>query len=61
MRIKKAKKISKGYRLKPETHKMIDKIQKLIKSDYDETLKIICTNYLNAHYRKINTNLINNN
>lgn len=53
MRIKKAKKISKGYRLKPETHRLIDKIQKMIKSDYDQTLAVLCTEYLkNKNYQQ---------
>lgn len=53
MRIKKAKKISKGYRLKPETHRLIDKIQKIIKSDYDKTLAIVCVEYLkNRNYQQ---------
>ena len=53
MRIKKSKKISKGYRLKPETHKMIDKVQRMIKSDYDQTLSVLCTEYLkNKDYQQ---------
>ncbi len=53
MRIKKTKKISKGYRLKPETHRLIDKIQRMIKSDYDQTLSVLCTEYLkNKDYQQ---------
>lgn len=53
MRIKKAKKISKGYRLKPETHRLIDKIQRMIKSDYDQTLALLCAEYLkNKNYQQ---------
>ncbi|KXK42809.1 MAG: hypothetical protein UZ05_CHB002002923 [Chlorobi bacterium OLB5] len=52
MRIKKTKKISKGYRLKPETHRLIDKVQKMIKSDYDQTLSVLCNEYLKNNYQQ---------
>ena len=46
MRLKKDKKISKGYRLRPETHKMIAKVQKILKTDYDDTLWFLCNEYI---------------
>lgn len=46
MRLKKDKKISKGYRLRPETHKMITKVQKILKTDYDDTLWFLCNEYI---------------
>lgn len=46
MRLKKDKKISKGYRLRPETHKMITKVQKILKTDYDDTLAAVCMDFL---------------
>ncbi|MBN8584394.1 MAG: hypothetical protein J0M37_04805 [Ignavibacteria bacterium] len=52
MRLKKDKKISKGYRLRPETHKMITKVQKILKTDYDDTLTALCAYFL----KKNNTN-----
>lgn len=46
MRLKSNKKISKGYRLKPETHKLISKVHKILKTDYDDTLNLLCTEFL---------------
>ncbi|MBZ0203904.1 MAG: hypothetical protein K8I03_12870 [Ignavibacteria bacterium] len=45
MRIKKNKTISKGYRLKPETHKLITKIQRSLKISTDEVLNKACSKY----------------
>jgi hypothetical protein len=53
MRLKKNRKISKGYRLKPETHKMISKIQKLLKTDYDDTLTLLCNEFMKSRNFKI--------
>ena len=38
----KSKKKTRGYRLKPETHKLISKIQKILKSDQDEAIAGAC-------------------
>ncbi len=38
----KSKKKTRGYRLKPETHKLIGKIQKILKSDQDEAIAGAC-------------------
>jgi hypothetical protein len=46
MRLKKNRKVSKGYRLRPETHKKINRIQKILKTDYDDTLNLLCTVFL---------------
>ena len=35
-------KIARGYRLKPATHLMIEKIRKLLKSDQDEAIASAC-------------------
>lgn len=40
------KKIPKGYRLKPETHDLIKKVQKVIKGNTDEALNFACKNIL---------------
>jgi hypothetical protein len=45
-KLKAAEKVSKrtrGYRLKPETHMMIVKIQNLLGSDQDEVIASACT------------------
>lgn len=44
---KKINKISKGYRLKPETHKLVSKIQKSINGDRDEAVAAACIAYFN--------------
>lgn len=38
----KTKKRTRGYRLKPATHKLIVKIQKLLKSDQDTVIAEAC-------------------
>jgi retron-type reverse transcriptase len=38
-------KISKGYRLKPSTHNLIKKIQKLIQSTQEEAIGFACRKY----------------
>lgn len=40
---KKINKVSKGYRLKPETHKLVYKIQRAINGDQDEAIMAACT------------------
>jgi hypothetical protein len=44
---KKINKVSKGYRLKPETHKLVNKIQKSINGDRDEAVAAACAAYFN--------------
>ena len=39
-------KISRGYRLKPETHKLIRSLQDLTRNDADEVLNASCMMYL---------------
>ena len=40
------RKIAKGYRLKPETHKIIKRIQNLLRGDIDYTLSTVCGKFL---------------
>ncbi len=42
---KKINKISKGYRLKPETHNLVYKIQEMINGDQDEAIANACRMY----------------
>ena len=42
---KKSDKVSKGYRLKPATHKIIYKIQEIICGDQDEAIAKACRMY----------------
>jgi hypothetical protein len=42
----KAKKVSKGYRLKPETHKMIKQIQKYVRGSVDDSVNMACRRFL---------------
>ena len=44
---KKLNKISKGYRLKPETHILVNKIQEIINGDQDEAIANACRMYYN--------------
>ncbi len=44
---KKLNKISKGYRLKPETHNLVYKIQEIINGDQDEAIANACRMYYN--------------
>ena len=58
---KKITKVSKGYRLKPETHKLVNKIQKSINGDRDEAVMAACMAYFNSldsNAQKGNTNSI---
>lgn len=43
----KNKKISKGYRLKTETHELILKIKQTIKADSDNAINTACSKFLN--------------
>lgn len=43
----KENKIARGYRLKPETHMMIVKIQNILGSDQDEVIASACTMFYN--------------
>ena len=54
---KKIKKISKGYRLKPETHNLVHKIQEMINGDQDEAIANACRMY----YHKISSRETKNN
>jgi hypothetical protein len=51
---KKSVKISKGYRLKPSTHKIIYKIQELISGDQEMAVGCACRKY----YRELKKNVI---
>lgn len=44
---KKINKVSKGYRLKPETHKLVYKIQRSINGDQDEAIMAACMAFFN--------------
>jgi hypothetical protein len=52
---KKVIKISKGYRLKPSTHKVIHKIQELISGDQDMAVGNACRKYYRELKKKLNT------
>jgi len=44
---KKTVKISKGYRLRPETHELINRIQKILDTSSDSVINIACRDYYN--------------
>ncbi len=48
-RIKRVKTVPRGYRLKPETHKLIAKIQRIMNASADEVINTAC----GKHYEKI--------
>jgi len=48
------KKISKGYRLRPETHKLIKRIQNLLDTSSDSVIYKACLEY----YNKIKSNTL---
>jgi hypothetical protein len=52
---KKSVKISKGYRLKPSTHKLIYKIQELISGDQEMAVGNACRKYYRELKKKIIT------
>ncbi len=39
---KKTSKVPRGYRLKPSTHKLINRIQEMIQADQDKTIASAC-------------------
>ncbi len=41
------KKIAKGYRLKPETHEIINELKKAVRGDTDFAISIACRKFLN--------------
>lgn len=45
MRIKRTKTVPRGYRLKPETHKLIARIQRIMKASADEVINKACSQY----------------
>ena len=47
VKMKAAKKVAKGYRLKPETHKMIKQIQKYVRGSVDDSVNLACRRLLN--------------
>lgn len=49
MRIKRVKTVPRGYRLKPETHKLIAKIQRIMKASAEEVINTACR----KHYEKL--------
>lgn len=49
------KKISKGYRLKPETHEMIIRIKQVLREDTDNAINTACRKFLEGI--KSNNNL----
>ncbi len=59
MRLQKDRKISKGYRLRPETHNKINRIQKILKTDYDDTLNLLCSYFLKSNNSFSNNSLSN--
>jgi hypothetical protein len=44
----KKKKVAKGYRLRPETHKIIERIKNILKTDYDYAINRACYYYCEA-------------
>jgi hypothetical protein len=56
---KKINKISKGYRLKPETHRLIHKIQRSINGDQDEAIMAACMAFFLQHQFTISEQKVN--
>jgi len=52
--MKKQIKTARGYRVYPNTQKLIVKIQKLLKSDADKAIASACEFYLNASVKQKN-------
>lgn len=50
--VNKEKKISKGYRLRPETHEMIRKIKKYLKGTADQSIYLACKKLLEEIKKK---------
>ena len=57
---KKEMKISKGYRLRPETHKMIKQIQNILNVNTDVVLNEVCSKFL-TDIQNINKNKLKDN
>jgi hypothetical protein len=51
---RKYEKISKGYRLKPSTHKLIDKLQVMLNADQNTVITKACRLLLNKLNQKNN-------
>jgi len=49
---RKAEKISKGYRLKPSTHRLVFKIQAMLGSNQDMVISCACRKYYNELVKK---------
>ncbi len=49
VRIKRVKTVPRGYRLKPETHKLIARIQKLMNASAEEVINEACR----KHYEEL--------
>jgi hypothetical protein len=49
---KKINKVPKGYRLKPSTHKLINKIQEIIQADQDKAISSACRMFYRELLRK---------
>lgn len=62
----KIKKVSKGYRLRPETHRLVNKIKELTKTDTDTVIYESCRLFLaglkngNKHFKILNHNYESN-
>lgn len=54
-------KISKGYRLRPETHKMIKQIQNILNVNTDVVLNEVCSKFLTEIQNTNKNNLKDNN
>jgi len=58
MEIEEGKKVSKGYRLKPETHELIKEVKKILEGDSDKAINTVCKIFLKEKNPEI---LINKN
>lgn len=56
----KTEKIAKGYRLKKTTHKLIDKIQIILKADQDTVITKACKLLYRDLTKHKNSSIINN-
>jgi len=54
------KKISKGYRLKQETHDLIKQIQNAIMGNTDEAINMACRKFLSEYPKKKNPEILIN-
>jgi hypothetical protein len=53
--------VAKGYRLKPETHELVNKLQKQIRATKDEIISRACKMYYNSVVRSQKNKLNRNN